>query len=346
MDQRVDLPEPEVAGEEQHAALRARARARTRSSPSNSTRRQHLLRRHRAELQQHHQQPAEVREHVAARSPGARASVRTGKRGLAGCAARSRRCAAVDGVERAPEQRPGREHGAHRQRRARRPPPTRRRRTRGDGGMTGGAGQSTVMSRAARSEASSQRRNSAAGSISIVSGSVLDRQRKGPERQQPHEVLLRRHAPRPAPAPRARRQDPVDVALRIRMMIPESASAADDVAAERRAGRSTNRPGWRSRHRQHRQPPCDRASHVRTMRRAEPAHAGGTTGRTIVRRHRTSSSAASTASAATSASGALAQRARRQRPRRVRQILAARRSRDRRRDRAADAEIRRPGRGP
>ena len=83
--ERVDLPEAEVPGEEQHAlALRVRARRR---APRLRTRRARSIcaGRHRAELQQHRQQPAEVREH-AARDGAALALRAQRKRRAAGCA--------------------------------------------------------------------------------------------------------------------------------------------------------------------------------------------------------------------------------------------------------------------
>ena len=60
MHHRLQLPEPEVPGDEQHALALARTPDRTRSSPSNSTRASIALGRQRAELQQLEQQAAEM----------------------------------------------------------------------------------------------------------------------------------------------------------------------------------------------------------------------------------------------------------------------------------------------
>ena len=98
--QRVDLPESEVPGEQQHAApLRVGGR-RTRSSPSNSTRASICSGRHRAELEQLHQQPAEVREHGA----GDRRAARRVAHGNAACELLERQppVGPIEGVERRP----------------------------------------------------------------------------------------------------------------------------------------------------------------------------------------------------------------------------------------------------
>ena len=76
--------------------------------------REHLLRTHGAELEQHDQQPAEVREHAARRSLGTRARLRTGNAARR-LLDRQPPVAAIERVERAAEQRAGREHRPHRQ---------------------------------------------------------------------------------------------------------------------------------------------------------------------------------------------------------------------------------------
>ena len=203
------------------------------------------------------------------------------------------------------------------------------------------------MSRAARSEASSQRRNSGAGSGSIVSGRYADRQRKGPERQQPHEILLGRDDRARAGAAR-RPTDAVQVVRAIRMMI-----------AEHQRRRTTCQPAARRslRNRSGRQSRRARAPASAPRRRRRPASATATSPR--ARRSRTTAAdrrgghratadrrAPATASAASKRVGRLAQAARRAASARPARDPRARRSPDRCRDRAAGAETRRRGRAP
>ena len=68
MHERVDLPVAEVSGEQQHATPLS-VRVDDALFPLELDVLQHLFRRHGAELQQHHQQPAEMREHAARDGP-------------------------------------------------------------------------------------------------------------------------------------------------------------------------------------------------------------------------------------------------------------------------------------
>ena len=100
---RVQLPEAEVPGEEEHAlALRVREPRALLAVELDA--RQHRLGRQRAELQQLEQQPAEVRERARARSRAARAPDRARKRGRE-VALGDPPMRAVERVERQAEQR-------------------------------------------------------------------------------------------------------------------------------------------------------------------------------------------------------------------------------------------------
>ena len=176
VDQRVDFPEAEMSGEKQHAAV-LRVRVDHAIFAFELDARQHLVGAHGAEFQQHDEQPAEVRKHVAAD----RAALRFGPHGKRGAQILDRQpaVAAIEHIERAAEQRACREHRAHRQQPDQRDdaghaPGIRAGAEAMDAGapapcpLEAIAGQPT-MSRAARSEPASQCRNSGSGSGSIVS---------------------------------------------------------------------------------------------------------------------------------------------------------------------------------
>ena len=110
--QRIDLPEPEVPGEQQHPAA-VRVRRADPLLPLELDARQHLLRAHRAELQQHRQQPPEVREHAA--RDGVALGGRAQRKRRLQVADREPPVRGVEPVERGAEQRAGAEHHRHRQ---------------------------------------------------------------------------------------------------------------------------------------------------------------------------------------------------------------------------------------
>jgi hypothetical protein len=110
MDERVDLPEPEVPGEEQHAPP-LRVGMDDALLPLELDALEHLLGPHGAELEQDREKAAEVREHLARDRPALllrahgkrRAQVLDGETPVA----------AIEQIEGAPEQRARRQHGAH-----------------------------------------------------------------------------------------------------------------------------------------------------------------------------------------------------------------------------------------
>ena len=112
MNQGVDFPEAEMPCEQQHPAL-LRVRMDDTLFPFELHAREHLVRPHRAELQQHDEQPAEVRKHLA----GDDAALALGSHGKCGAKILDRQpaVAAIERVERASEHGAGREHRPHRQ---------------------------------------------------------------------------------------------------------------------------------------------------------------------------------------------------------------------------------------
>jgi hypothetical protein len=110
--ERIDFPITEVTGVEQDA-FAVRVRRHHTLLPFEAHSRQHVLGRHRPELEQHREQPAEVRKH-AARDRAAFGLTAQGKRGL-DVANRAAPMWAVEPIERPAEERPDRQHDRHRQ---------------------------------------------------------------------------------------------------------------------------------------------------------------------------------------------------------------------------------------
>jgi hypothetical protein len=111
MDERVDLPEPEVAGEQQHAAPLGVGMDDALFSLEFDAR-EHLLRAHGAELQEHGEQPAEMREHLARDRAALR--LRAGGKRRSQVLDGEPPVAAIAQVEGTAEHRAGGQHGADR----------------------------------------------------------------------------------------------------------------------------------------------------------------------------------------------------------------------------------------